>query len=110
ITTNSNGSDTLTLSNYITVYSTPAFPTITQNGYTLTSSPAASYQWQLNSTDIPGATNQSYTITQTGYYTMIVGDSNGCVNSATQYVLIDWINESESANEIAIYPNPSNGK
>jgi len=109
ITTNSNGSDTLTLSNYITVYSTPAFPTITQNGYTLTSSPAASYQWQLNSADIPGATNQSYTITQTGYYTVIVGDSNGCVNSATQYVLIDGINESEDESEIAIYPNPSKG-
>ncbi len=109
ITTNSNGSDTLTLSNYINVYSTPAFPTITQNGYTLTSSPAASYQWQLNFTDIPGATNQSYTITQTGYYTVIIGDSNGCVNSATQYVLIDGISENQNDNAIAIYPNPSNG-
>ncbi len=109
ITTNLNGSDTLTLSNYITVYSTPAFPTITQNGYTLTSSPAASYQWQLNSADIPGATNQSYTITQTGYYTVIVGDSNGCVNSATQYVLIEGIGESADDNAIAIYPNPSSG-
>src|SRR6185436_9489400 len=38
ITTGPDGNDTLTLSNYITVYATPPFPTITQVGYTLTSS------------------------------------------------------------------------
>src|SRR5213075_2620540 len=45
ITTNANGSDTLTLHNYITGYPTPPIPTITQVGYTLTSSPASSYHW-----------------------------------------------------------------
>src|SRR6185295_11760888 len=62
ITTNAGGSDTLTLSNYITVYTNPFAPLISQTGNTLTSTPATTYQWQLNSVDIPGATNQSYTI------------------------------------------------
>ncbi|HYV90604.1 MAG TPA: T9SS type A sorting domain-containing protein [Chitinophagales bacterium] len=106
ITTNANGNDTLTLPNYITVYPTPPFPTITQLGYTLTSSPANFYQWQLNSADIPGATNQSYTILQTGYYTVVVGDENGCVNSTTTYVLISGIDEIDDAG-IFIYPNPA---
>ena len=109
ITTNANGNDTLTLSNYITVYPTPPFPTITQVGYTLTSSPADSYQWQLNSADIPGATNQSYTILQTGYYTVVVSDSNGCKNSFTVYILISGINDLMSDTNISIYPNPSSG-
>jgi len=108
ITTNASGSDTLTLHNYITVYPTPPFPTITQVGYTLTSSPADSYQWQLNTTDISGATNQSYNVLQSGYYTVIIGDSNSCKNSATTYVLISGIDDVSAAN-IFIYPNPSIG-
>ncbi|HYV90612.1 MAG TPA: kelch repeat-containing protein [Chitinophagales bacterium] len=108
ITTNAYGSDTLTLPDFITVYATPPFPTITQVGYTLTSSPANSYQWQFNSADIPGATNQSYAILQTGLYTVVVSDSNGCVNSATTYVLISGIDETSGGN-IFISPNPSNG-
>ncbi|HYV94318.1 MAG TPA: kelch repeat-containing protein [Chitinophagales bacterium] len=108
ITTSANGNDTVTLSNFITVYPTPPFPTITQTGYTLTSSPANSYQWQLNTIDIPGATNQSYTVLQSGYYTVVVGDSNSCKNSTTTYVLISGV-EDVSDKSISISPNPSNG-
>ncbi|HYV94308.1 MAG TPA: kelch repeat-containing protein [Chitinophagales bacterium] len=107
ITTNANGNDTITLYNYITVYPTPPFPTITQAGYTLTSSPASSYQWQLNATDIPSATNQSYTVLQTGYYTVVVSDSNGCKNSATTYVLISGVDDVSGDANISIYPNPA---
>jgi PKD repeat protein len=106
ITTNGYGNDTLTLSNYITVYSTPPFPTITQNGNVLTSSSAYAYQWQLNSYNIPGATNQSYTYTQPGLYTVLISDSNGCINSAS--VLISGIAEVNDGSFI-ISPNLSNG-
>ncbi|HYV90618.1 MAG TPA: T9SS type A sorting domain-containing protein [Chitinophagales bacterium] len=109
ITTNAFGNDTLTLVNYITVYPTPPIPTITQAGYTLISSPANSYQWQHNSINISGATNQSYTILQSGYYTVIVADSNGCVNSFTEYVLISGIDGVMNDGNISIYPNPSSG-
>jgi hypothetical protein len=110
ITTNSYGSDTLTLTNFITVYPTPAFPSITQNGYTLTSSAAATYQWQFNSVDIPGATNQSYNVTQTGYYSVFITDSNGCTSSATAYVVIVGIDDLVADEVISVYPNPSKGK
>ncbi len=109
ITTNANGNDTLTLFNYITVNATPAFPSITQVGYTLTSSLASSYQWELNTVDIPGATNQSYTILQSGIYTVVIGDSNGCVNSASKEVIITSINEVDVNAGVSIYPNPSAG-
>jgi PKD repeat protein len=110
ITTSANGNDTLTLSNYITVNTTPPFPTITQVGYTLTSSPATSYQWQLNAADIPGATSQSYIVLQSGTYTVIIGDSNGCVNSASKEVLITGIDAVNDDAGITIYPNPANGR
>ncbi len=109
ITTNSFGSDTLILTGYITVYSTPAFPTITVTGDILTSSYASSYQWQFNSADIPGATNQSYTATQTGYYTVVITDENGCVSSTTVFVEVTGIESIEDDFGFFVYPNPSNG-
>lgn len=109
ITTNASGNDTLTFPDYITVYATPPFPTITQVGFTLTSSPANSYQWQLNAADIPGATNQAYTVTQSGLYTVIVSDSNGCQNSASLKVFLSGIEDMVGDENISIYPNPSDG-
>src|SRR5262249_11283593 len=90
-------------------FTTPAAPTITQNGNVLTCSPASSYQWQLNAVDIPGATNQSYTVTQNGLYTVIVGDENGCVNSASLSVDVTGMTDLAGENIISIFPNPSNG-
>jgi len=109
ITTNAWGSDTLTLSDYITVYATPPFPSITQNGYLLTASAGAAYQWQLNSIDIPGATNQSYTVSQTGLYSVIVYDEHGCKNSAAQYVQIVGISEVNYESLFFVLPNPNEG-
>lgn len=109
ITTGANGKDTLLLSNYITVNATPPIPTITQIGYVLTSSVAATYQWQLNSNDLAGATDQSYTVLQTGTYTVIISDSNGCKNSASTYVLITGVDELNGNFNFSITPNPSNG-
>ncbi len=109
ITSGPGGNDTLVLTGFVTVYATPPFPTITINGYVLTSSYASSYQWQFNSVDIPGATNQSYTATQTGYYTVIITDENGCVSSATVYVEITGVENVFGDPGISVYPNPSNG-
>jgi len=107
ITSNAFGNDTVTLSNYITVYSTPPFPVISQDGNVLTCTPAASYRWQLNSTDIPGATLQSYTYTQTGLYTVVTGDTNGCVNSAS--LLITGVENLSNDFSVSVFPNPSSG-
>jgi hypothetical protein len=107
ITTNADGTDTLTLINFVSVFATPPIPVITQNGNTLTSTIAAFYQWQFNSIDIAGATNQSYSANQTGYYTVVVSDSNGCVNSTTLYIDFTGITELPSGPGFSIYPNPA---
>jgi Secretion system C-terminal sorting domain/PKD domain len=110
IATDAGGnSDTLTLPNYITVYTNPFAPVITQNGNVLTSSSASSYQWQLNSVDIPGETNQSYTITQSGLYTVIVGDENGCNAQSSVDASLVGISEVGENHFVNIFPNPSSG-
>jgi hypothetical protein len=38
-----------------------------------------------------------------------IGDSNGCKNSFTQYVLISGIGDAAGDANISIYPNPSSG-
>ena len=106
VTTNAAGNDTLTLTNYITVYATPPFPTITQNGYVLTSSPGVTYQWQYNTVDIPAATNQSYAVTQSGIYTVEVTDSNGCFNSGSLEVIISGTENLTAGFTVSIHPNP----
>ena len=109
ITTSANGSDTLLLEDYITVFPTPPFPAITVDGAVLTSSPADAYQWQFNSEDIPGATNQSYTVTQSGFYTVQVFDANGCKNSASVTVTLTGVEALFAAAGIKVFPNPSSG-
>jgi hypothetical protein len=99
----------VTFTSFITVNPTPAFPTITQNGYTLTSSSATGYQWQLNSVDIPGATDQSYAVMQTGLYTVIIYDQFGCKNSRALYVTIVGIDETENETSFSVFPNPGDG-
>lgn len=110
IATSANGvADTLLLNNYLTVYQNPFAPTITQSGNTLTCSNAASYQWQLNAVDIPGATNQSYTITQSGLYTVIIGDENDCNAQASTQAYLVGIPGAEEDWYVNVFPNPSNG-
>jgi hypothetical protein len=109
ITTSINGNDTLTLPGFVTVYPTPSFPVITQNGTTLTSSVATSYQWQFNGVDIAGATSQSYAATASGFYTVIITDENGCTNSTTLYVEITGIEDFFDGIEFDMQPNPSYG-
>lgn len=109
ITTSANGMDTLTLPDYITVTPTPPFPTITQNGLELTCSVADAYQWQFNSVDIPGATDQTYTATQTGLYTVYVFDANGCKNSASVSIVISGLEGLALQPALTIFPNPNAG-
>jgi PKD repeat protein len=96
--TNGSGSNTTTMTNYVTVNAVPAAPTITTGGsttfcsggsVTLTSSAGNSYLWST------GATSQSITATTTGTYTVQVSSAAGCQSVAS------------SATTVTVNPTPS---
>jgi hypothetical protein len=79
IASNQNGSDTLVLTNYITVFPFPPAQAITQNSDTLFANIGSTfYQWYYNGNIISAATNYFYVATQSGDYNVVATDSNGC--------------------------------
>lgn len=86
----------------------PAIPTITQNGNTLSSSSAVSYQWYFNGVAIANANNQSFTPQQDGIYAVEIIDSNGCSAMSTDYqFIVTGLNDLSV--DFKLYPNPNNG-
>ena len=87
-------------------------PTITQAGNTLTSGQTwVTYQWLLNGSNISGATSNSYTATQTGSYSLMVTDTNGCmaVSNAVTITIVGVTNAMGEWMDLTLYPNPSHG-
>jgi hypothetical protein len=85
----------------------PAVPTITPNLNVLTSSPSASYQWNLNGGPISGANNSSYTVLVNGIYTVTVTDSNGCSRTSAPYLFTNvGIGEINASSLLSAIPNP----
>src|SRR5205807_5414074 len=75
----------------VTVNAIPAMPTIAAGGPTtfctggsvmLTSSGASGNQWLLNGNPIGGATNQTFSATASGNYTVTV-TANGCTSAVS---------------------------
>ena len=86
----------------------PIVPTISINGISLQSSNAINYQWFLNNNAIAGATNQLYTPLQSGYYSVLVNDSNGCVVQSQEfYFVVTALNQKLVANDLKVIPNPA---
>lgn len=94
----------------VTVNPTPATPTISQSGLTLTSSSATGNQWYLNGVAIPGATSQNYTVTANGNYTVVV-TIGGCSSASSAVLPVINVGIEEAANPfgLSIYPNPNDG-
>ncbi|PZF71987.1 Ig-like domain-containing protein [Taibaiella soli] len=96
----------------ITVYSTIT-PVVSASGatFTATGGTFTSYQWKLDGTDIPGATNVTYTATQPGQYTVVVTDANGCSTASLPYAYnVGIVNVTVAADMIKVYPNPVSTK
>lgn len=79
----------------VTVNSLPANPTITAGGpttfcadgnLTLSSTIAAGYQWYKGGVLIAGETNQDYSPTTSGVYTVVVSNALGCFSSPSSGV------------------------
>lgn len=108
IATNATGSDTLTISNYITVYPQPLPQSITQSGDTLFAVAGAStYQWYYNGNAINGATDYFYVASSGGDFNVVATDANGCEVEAVIFNVIAGLNPFLSmGEEISMYPNP----
>jgi hypothetical protein len=106
---NTNGSDTLLLTNYITVFPSPPPQSISQNGDTLFAiAGSSSYQWYYNGNLITGATDYFYIAAASGDYNVIVADTNGCEVEAVINNVIANSSPLSFADELGvkIYPNP----
>ncbi|MFA6126182.1 MAG: T9SS type A sorting domain-containing protein [Bacteroidales bacterium] len=89
----------------------PETPTIKQQGNTLTSSSPIGNQWYNSSEPIDGATSQSYTITSSGDYYVIV-TIDGCISdpSETLSLILNGIENESCLKRLTIYPNPATDK
>ncbi|MCX6295103.1 MAG: T9SS type A sorting domain-containing protein, partial [Bacteroidetes bacterium] len=89
---------------------TPATPTISQVGTTLTSSSATGNQWYLNGVIIVGATSQNYTFTVNGTYTVVVttGPCSSAASAPTVIINVG-IQDADNAFLLGIFPNPNDG-
>lgn len=94
----------------ITINPIPAAPTISQNTNILTSSSSTGNQWYLNGTLISGATNQVYTATLNGIYTVVL-TLGGCPSAASTGIVINGIAAIAEIDPyvFSIFPNPSQG-
>ncbi len=110
IATNSNGSDTITLNNYITVYPFPAPQGILQSGDTLfANSGAVSYQWYYQGNIIPGATEYYYVAPSGGDFNVVATNANGCEVEAVIFDVVASVPSLDNRN-LSLYPNPTSGK
>lgn len=78
-------------------------------GTTLTASQSAIYQWKRNGVDIPNATLQSYTATQTGSYTVEVIDLFGCSAVSSAVTVLPQAAPTASAQNITLALDGSTG-
>jgi PKD repeat protein len=100
-------SDTLVLTNYVTVYPYPAPQGISQNGDTLTANQGAvSYQWYYNGNIIAGATEYFYIAPASGSYNVVALDANGCEVEAVIFDVVANIQSTVDNIQLTVFPNP----
>ena len=91
-------------------------PTVSLNACDLaaTNVPSLSYQWYLNGNLIPNANTRFHTADTTGYYYVVVADSNFCTAQSADvhvaYPACQAVGINEVVNEFIfdIYPSPAN--
>jgi len=101
--------DTLLMQNYIVVYPYPLPQSVQQSGDTLFANQGSpSYQWYYAGVLIPGATNYFYVAPQSGNYSVVCTDNNGCEVEAVLFDVIASVYPLASAGnaELSVYPDP----
>lgn len=94
----------------VTVEPVPETPVIAQNGSILESSAATGNQWCNSDGPITGAVDQTYTPDHTDAYYTVVSSLAGCASEASNSVYVAFTGLKEIHPQLAVYPNPFNGK
>lgn len=83
-------------------------PTITTSGFVLTSNATTNIQWLLNGVPIAGATSPTYTVAQTGRYS-VKGSVNGCGEAISVEVFLTILANEPTTDDgtLSVYPNPA---
>ena len=91
-----------------TVEELPGFiAVLNEDGGVLTATPGTSWQWYLNGEIIDGATSQSYTPTESGDYSCLVTDANGCSSMTPAFNVFVEITTAQWNIDFSIHPNPA---
>ena len=100
-------SDTIT----VTMFPAAAIPVIVRSGDTLETANAAAWQWRRGGVPIPGATARTFTLAETGIYTVRVTDANGCSAVSDPYIVnVLGLRDAEAAAfALDVWPNPGKG-
>lgn len=110
VVSSSDGGCNATAQVSVFVNPAPNTPSISINNGMLVSSPATYYQWYFNGQPIQGATNQAYTPTQDGNYSVQITDANGCSSASSDFAFTTSVNEAAFGGNVSIFPNPSFGE
>lgn len=105
--TNTFGTNSSNQPNYITVVDLPPTPSVSLQGTALQSSNATFYQWNTVNAPVSGATNQQFTPTQSGTYTVTITDQNGCKSTSNPFTYTVGVNELTAGVFVKAYPNPA---
>jgi hypothetical protein len=87
-------------------------PVISVDGFVLgVTGTYTTYQWIKNGVEIPGATNDTYTVTENADYQVKIINENGCEATSDIYAVTNYnvhINDAtQLKKQIRVYPNPS---
>ncbi len=94
---------------FFTVLPEPTAPVITEAGGVLSTTPADAYQWYLDGEELPGATEQFFTATENGNYTVTITAPSGCTAGSDPYTLLNVGIDGASASGFRLWPVPANG-
>jgi CHAT domain-containing protein len=80
---------------------------IEQNNNILNVNQGIAWQWMLNDSDIPGATDSELTVTAEGNYSVLIEFESGCSLLTNAITIGNYITDFINENNITISPNPA---